>query len=438
VLAWLDGDDARPLVPHRPAERLVETIELDDGVGAAGPLVFALRGAIARLCARLAGRRQACNCVEVVLHYDRTILRLRERAAESGVDANGFVVMGSIVAGRAESPRDAGEVASLERQSPELRLVVELPAPLGHTDDVFRAVKAKLEATRFDAPVVRLAIELSRITRAPEIQLDLSRSRAVSPDALPALVSELAAELGSDRVGLLAPLDDHRPERRSRLVGVHVGEALRCGEAIASPRSAASRASGRADRSRKARRGPQQQLALFAPIRPDEPPRLLPEPVPLGHRVSGEGRLPRLVVGSTLFVGRCVFEVVALRFDRRLDGVAWWSSGSASRDYLRALLALVPPGSGPRTPRARGFFEPGAPHPAENDTEAPASRRRARLVAFDREPENDGSAEHGPIAPRASRSIEPALADDRRPSLTEAWIFADRITGEAYLQGYWE
>ena len=48
-----------------------------------------------------------------------------------------------------------------------------------------------------------------------------------------------------------------------------------------------------------------------------------------------------------MFVGRTAFVVDTIRFDWRLDGVAWWSSSAASRDYLR--VTLIAPTSGARS-----------------------------------------------------------------------------------------
>jgi protein ImuB len=264
---------------------------------------------------------------------------------------------------------------------------------------LFRALKAKLEALELAAPVTRLSIELSRIVPAPEIQLDLARNASVSPDALPALLAELAAELDDApgasparavrRVGVLQIGDDHRPEHRGRLVSIDEAEA---------------------EWSRRRRGSRTAQLALFAA--PAEPPRLLPTPVPLGLRVGGQGPRSRLVVGATIFVGRESFEVVHLRFDRRLDGVGWWTSSSADRDYLRAVLAM----------RSRR----GVPDPRAREPRAPDPRAREPR-SWDRDASNDGE----PSRLAGGATLEAA-------SFTEAWIYVDRTTGEAFLQGYWE
>lgn len=274
VLAWLEGQDPRPLVPYAPPEVLVEEVSFEDGVETAPQLVFALRNAVSKLSARLVGRRQATSRIDLEIAYDRAIFRLRPCGA-IGAD-------------------------------PVAHLFVDLPAPLSHTDDLFRAVKAKTERMELAAPAVRITLALSRIARAPEVQLDLSRDVTVSPDALPALLSELSAEIGTERVGVLSIFDDHRPERRTHLVGV-------------TPQAGPTK------------KAPEQATLSFDRLEPGEPTRLLPEPVVLS-------RGP-LAVGETIFVGRDAYVVERVTFDRRLDSIAWWSKEPCSRDYFRVSLA---------------------------------------------------------------------------------------------------
>ncbi len=323
VLGWLDGVDARPLVPYEPPAIITEQMTFEDGVESAPQLVFAVRGLVARLSSRLVGRRQATNRVDVSIRYDRAILLLRSRAALTSAD-----------------------------------LSIDLPAPLSHTDDLFRAIKAKVENLELAAPAVAVEIRLSRIARAPEVQLDLSRDVSVSPDALPALLSELSAEIGVDQVGVLVTIDDHRPEKRSLL---------------ASPTSPLP------TRERKK----SLQLPLFdstADHGPPEPPRLLPRPIPLGTNAEGGRRLSALRAGTTVFIGKVAFTIQHVRFDRRIDGVAWWTKGVVHRDYLRVALAEEP------RPQRGSLFT--------NDT-----------------------------SPRGA---------------AEAWVFVDRRTGETFLHGWWE
>jgi protein ImuB len=274
VIDWLDGKDTRPLVPFVAPQVLVEELSFEDGVETAPQLVFALRHAVSKLSARLTGRRQATNRIDLEIVYDRTIFRLRTEniAAEHCVS-----------------------------------LWVDLPAPLSHTDDLFRAIKAKIERLELAAPAVRIVLRLSRVVRAHEVQLDLSRDVSVSPDALPALLSELSAEIGVERVGVLSVVDDHRPERRTQLTGMS-GASMRQSLSVTE--------------------------SLFNRLDPGEPTRLLPEPALLFHRGGG-----RLEPGAIVFVGRQAFVVKRVVFDRRLDGAMWWSSSPCSRDYLRVTLS---------------------------------------------------------------------------------------------------
>src|SRR5690606_35978348 len=97
------------------------------------------------------------------------------------------------------------------------------------------------------APVVAVRLALSRIGPAPEVQLGMGRQaeggRAVDPDALPALLSELSAAIGPDRLGVLAVRDDHRPEARTALEPPRLeGEGARRARATGRRRAAVARA----------------------------------------------------------------------------------------------------------------------------------------------------------------------------------------------------
>ncbi len=308
IFDWLEGRDPRPLVPYEPAPEIEETIGFDDGVEAAEQLVFAVRSLVSRLSARLTGRRQACNRIDIALRYDRSIFALRTSTARDG------------------SPSLA----------PLLGLSIDLPAPLCHTDDLFRAIKAKVESLELLAPVVHLAIKLTRIANAPRVQLDLSRGVSVDPDALPALLSELSAEIGADRVGVLQIEDDHRPEHRSRLVGIV---------------EAATRRAPRRAREQRAPTPPDRSGRASEASEAGEPVRLLPEPVPIATGAGGGG-LSALWRGEGLTIDRQTYVVEEVRFDRRLDTIAWWTTNAASRDYLRVTLREA---GRPGEPRATAF-----------------------------------------------------------------------------------
>jgi protein ImuB len=283
ILDLVAGHDSAPLVPFTPPRVLVEETSFDDGVHATEPLLFVLRAMTDRIAARLDARGEACLALEITIPYDRSIARLR----------------------------------APDREETELRLTIELPAPLTDAGDLLRALRAKLERVDLLAPAVGIRLTVDQIVEAPRIQIDLSRDKAARPDALPALLAELSAEIGAERVGVLEVLEAHRPEARSRLVPVHDTEARRAG--VIEPSEAAN------------------------PEAPPEPTRLLPTPIPLG----------KLAKGAVVAVDRKLFAVERLRFVMRLDGVEWWTAAPASRDYATAWLVAGETGGRPGAEKPR-------------------------------------------------------------------------------------
>lgn len=289
VLSLVLGHDPMPLAPYRPPELLEERASFEEGVGEIEALLFVLRGMTSRLSSRLVARGVSAARVEVEIDYDRSIVRLQssERALHLGASEATLV------------------------------LLVELPMPLSRAEDLFRAVRAKLEAfgstQGLRAPAVGLTLRLSQLAPQRRVQLDLSRDRAADPDALLALLAELSAEVGPARVGTLAIEDAHRPEKRSRLCPVAMGQG-RAPRARAEPRVA--------------------RVAEPRVVRVAEPSRLLPEPLPLG-RVS-----LRMLASEqrALAVGHHLYQVGSVELSHRLSGVEWWTGAPVSRDYVRASL----------------------------------------------------------------------------------------------------
>lgn len=353
ALDLLAGHDAAPLLPYEPARVLVEEVDLDDGVENVEALLFVLRGITSRLAARLAGRGEACTRIEVIAPYDRSIAHLRaaERAA---VESPRGEERGSGERDRRDRKERKNRDERGEREveddprgggvAPALRFAVDLPAPLADEGDLLRAVKARIERAELLAPAVGVRVVLPRIVPARRVQLDLSRDTTVSPDALPALLAELSAEIGVERVGVLSILDVHRPEARSRLVPIRSIDD--------SPARAMPVTTGPRDES-------DEDAAGVAP--PMEPTRLLPAAVPLG----------RLARGSVVSIERQLYAVERVRFATRIDAVEWWTPSPVSRDYVRAWLV-------------------------------------------------------------SGRAGTPGSA------CAEAWVYVDRRTGEAFLQGYCE
>ena len=311
VLDLASGRDEMPLVAYAPPRTIVEETSFEDPIASVEPILFVLRGMTSRFAARLGARGEACLALVITIPLDKSIASLRDPTKE-----------------------------------PVLVLSIDLPSPLSDAGDLHRALRAKLERAELFAPAVGVRLEVSQIVEARRIQIDLSRDKAVRPDALPALLAELSAEIGQDRVGVLEAIHAHKPEARSKLVPVRDLDQKRA------PAEASELASAE-DRD--------------VPL----PTRLFPTPVPIG----------RITKGAVVAVDNRLYAIESLRFVMRLDGVEWWTSSVASRDYGVAWLV------------------PGA-----TNTKGPAGEK----------------------AEGASRAAG------------LAWVFVDRTTGEGYLQGWCE
>jgi protein ImuB len=277
VLDLCEGHDTAPLVAHRPPRILIEERSFEDAVSGLEPLAFVLRGLTSRIAARLAGRGEAAQALVVTLQHDRSVAQLRGVAPQS-----------------------------------ELRF--DLSPPLYREHELYRLIMSRLERTSIGAPTETVRLSVPLITRATTRQLDFLSTRGV--DELPVLLAELAADIGSNRVGVLRVVDSLRPEAQS-VLGQAVVSEIRA-SSTSRPRKS-SRRHGKKEREAKAVAGAQPRI----------PTRLLPRPIPL--RVA-------LREGSSLFLGRRAYTIERITFDRRLDAVEWWSRTSASRDYFRLLL----------------------------------------------------------------------------------------------------
>jgi len=222
VLDLCAGRDPLPLLAYEPARVLEEVASFDDALSGSQPLLFALRGLVYRLSARLAGRGEAAQELTLQLHHDAGVARFR-------------------------------------RVAPLTELGFELASPLWREEELFRVIVSRLERTELLAPTAEMRLLVPVITRAVTQQLELGRvaSGLVAPrfEALPVLLAELAADVGKQQVGVLECVDAHRPEAKSRLVSL-LGGARRA--------------------RRPRRRAQQQELRLV-----NEPTRLFSPPVPL-------------------------------------------------------------------------------------------------------------------------------------------------------------
>jgi protein ImuB len=275
VLDMAEGIDDEPLVPYEPVLVPTEHVGWEDPVTGSEPLLFVLRGLTSRLSARLEGRGEAAQVLELSIEHDRSIATL------CGVSA-------------------------------ETTLRFELSSPLWREEELRRIVSTRVQRLELGAPSVGVSLRALSIARALKLQLDLSRSAlgsqsAKGPDALPIVLGELAADIGKEHFGILDVVSSHLPERRSRLVAVPEAELL---------------ATLGASRKKKA-------PVKARPERRGAPNRLFSRAIPLDAALR---------VGVSLSIDHRLYTIEKIAFEHRLESVEWWTSHPASRDYLRLWL----------------------------------------------------------------------------------------------------
>ncbi len=294
VLGLAEGRDDVPLRPYHPPRRIVEQVGFDEPLENTQPLLFVLRGMVARSAARLAARGEAAGRATLELVHDRAALAI---AAREG------------------------------RTLPaEVTIDLGLPVALAREDDLLRAVRSRAERLEVEAPIGAVLLRLDDLTKRNEAQLDLSNLSAANPDALPTLLAELVATVGPTRVGILEVRDSHRPEARSACIAVPLSAHRRAAPPRAHERAKPdSQANERSTEpmSNDAEPGDAATLPLG-----QEPTRLLPEPVCIGS----------LRAGALVGTGRTLYVVEHLRLAARLEGVEWWTVKPVSRDYARVKL----------------------------------------------------------------------------------------------------
>lgn len=187
VLELARGIDRQPLIPGSFPQVLVEELEWEEAVEGSSPLLFALRGLVAKLSARLSGRGEAASLLELELEHDRAIARHRGVLSQT-------------------------------------LLNFELSAPLYREGDLERVVKSRVERLELSAPTVGLRLRARSLSAQVMNQVGLSAPGAgvwsgagADSQELPVLLAELSADVGADRVGTLRMLRSHRPENRSQL-----------------------------------------------------------------------------------------------------------------------------------------------------------------------------------------------------------------------------
>ncbi|MBL8957139.1 MAG: hypothetical protein JNK82_40575 [Myxococcaceae bacterium] len=182
-LRLIHGEDPPPTEWWQPPEVLVEGLELDHGVEALEPLLFLLKGLVDPLCARLEARGLLLARAELWVKYEK--------------------------------------LPGLEQREQTWECV--FPSPLREAKAVLSVLKLRLEGVPLKAPVRELSLRfVQTVERLPKA-LHLWTKEAAALRALPSLIAELTAELGSERVGCLLVRDRHAASVRSGLAAV--GEA---------------------------------------------------------------------------------------------------------------------------------------------------------------------------------------------------------------------
>ncbi|MEZ4227049.1 MAG: DNA polymerase Y family protein [Polyangiaceae bacterium] len=273
VLALAQGIDDAPLEAHRPAVVPSESMEWDEAVSGLEPLKFVLRGLTSRLSARLNGRGEAAQHLQLTLNHDRSLARL------SGAP-------------------------------PHHILELQLATPLWRAEELLRVLSTRLERVTLQAPTVGVTLSAPGVVRALGRQLDLARvvSKTTGTELLPALVAELSQDIGPSRIGTLTLLDAHRPEARARL-------------------KPAFRKRAPAPSKRRQKKSAQIPLVSIKSVdgRNRQPTRLLPTPVPLAVPFRR---------GVTLGFDQRLYTIESVRFAERLESVEWWTGRAVARDYV--------------------------------------------------------------------------------------------------------
>jgi protein ImuB len=301
VLALCQGRDDAPLLAHQPERVLVEESSWEEPVSGFEPLLFVLKGLASRLSARLSGRGEAARALILTIRFDRSI-------------------------------------ALLNDAEPSKTLHFDLASPLYREEELRRVVASRLERMKLPAPTLGLRLEVPAIVPAVARQLDLSSVSkgllaGVTDHELSVLLAELGADIGKERVGVLKVLDAHCPEAQSALFAADLGPRKNAKRGVRKTRSVppVSEPESTLDAATHDKvRSIERPLPLAKPLSMvRSPTRLLPAPVRLRTALR---------VGGTLAIDHRLYTIEHVAFERRLEGVKWWSNVPISRDYVRLWL----------------------------------------------------------------------------------------------------
>jgi len=323
ILGLAAGEDPTPLVAYQPPRVLAEQVSFLDGISGVEPLLFVLRGLLARVCVRLLGRGEAAEALELHLQHDRSIAEFHGRPLDT-------------------------------------KLSFALASPLWKEEELLRVLRSKVERLKLESPTVAVRLLITSIVPAQSRQLTFSSvvagltERAFDESELAVLLAELNADIGRENVGILRILDSHRPEARSALfpvvlsssnqkqtkrkrrksmvskelldigVGNSGGVRVRVGTGTGTGNSSGTGAS-------PLRAIPFRELSVQEGPAPAvrTPTRLLPKAILIEAVFK---------VGEIIGLGANLYTIERVLFDHRLEAVQWWSKRPVSRDYVRLWL----------------------------------------------------------------------------------------------------
>jgi len=190
LFSFLEGADVSPLDPYRPPQTPVERVELEYGLEGGEALLFVVKMLATRMSARLEGRALGATEVDLTFELD-----------------------------------DAARNRAKKKRSRVVRTIV-LAAPIRNEVEIFSVLRARIEAAErrretFEAPILAVELAATKLARMPSRELDLLSRETSGARALPLLIAELSADLGKERVGILALENTHRPELRAKLVPIN-------------------------------------------------------------------------------------------------------------------------------------------------------------------------------------------------------------------------
>ncbi|GMU61829.1 MAG: hypothetical protein AMXMBFR34_35920 [Myxococcaceae bacterium] len=291
------GEDDSRFVADALPEVLEETVQLDWPAEALEPVLFALKTAVDRICARLQGRQQAAVRLLVMVGLDRG------------------------------APMQVPLV--LARPSGQSKLLVEL-------------IRHRLTDLTVAEPITALTVRVDEAGDDPGRQLELGDA-PVGEAELEVVLSRLQSALGEDALFSAEPVARHRPEegwspRRFSVPSPPSRERGGCGEITVrgSPDVPLSswgegQGEGRKPRWPKRKAKTEAHPDLSLPTVFTRPPRLFKTPAHLTVELSPDGRLTSMNVAGRRR------QVHSLWGPERLTG-GWWTQDVFSRDYYRVEL----------------------------------------------------------------------------------------------------